>query len=342
MNRETHHAVKPQRRLFPLFIVVIIVALTVWQWPKIYSQFVKIQQAVKIYIDEIDALGQKKRALIADVAATRQTAEERLSQYEIRLAESQKNQVAFDAISELSPNDPNSAALDNIEQQIIFADLHLNLGGNVKAALSALQKAQSLAQHIENEALSSLKSNLKQDIEDLAAASSIDTKAIISHLDDLTAEVDTMPLIMDVNLTEINIDVTPKHIDADNNSTWFKFINEIWQDAKAFIHVQKVSRPAIQFLSPSQIYFLRENLKLKFLLMRFSLLSHDNNSFNTDLQATISWINEYFDRNSEPVTDMLQALAQLQDDEIGVELPNVSASLKEIHNYRIKRDEENK
>lgn len=343
MNRETHHTEKPPRRLLPLFIVVIIAALTVWQWPKIIDQFAKIQQTVMSHIDEIDALGEKKRALMADVAATQQTAEERLSQYEIRLAESQKHQEAFDAISEESSNDPISTALENIEQQIIIADLHLNLGGNVKAALGALQKAQSLAQEIEDEDLSSLQSKLTQDIENLIAASSKETGAIISHVDDLAEKIDTMPLIMDASLTKVDIDdVTPGHVSTSNDSIWFKFIDEIWQDTKSFVHVQKVSRPVVQLLSPSQIYFLRENLKLKFLLMRFSLLSHDFDSFNTDLQVAVSWINQYFDRNAEPVTDMLHALAQLQEDDIGIELPNVSASLEEIHNYRIKRDEENK
>jgi len=341
MNRETHHTEKPQRHLLPLFIVVIIVALTAWQWPKIKSQFVKTQQSITTYIDEIDALGQKKRALMADVEATRQAAEERLSQYETRLADSQKIQEAFDAISEESQHDPASAALENIEQQIIFANLHLNLGGDVKAALSTLQKAQSLAQEIESEALSSLENSLIQDIESLEAASSVDTKTIISHLDDLAEKVDTMPLIIDASLTEVDIGVTPEQLPI-GDSTWLKFIDEIWQDAKAFVHVQKVSRPVIQLLSPSQIYFLRENTRLKFLLMRFSLLSHDNDSFNADLQVAINWINQYYDKNSESVTDVLQALTQLQDDEIGFELPNVSASLEEIHNYRIMRDEENK
>ncbi len=341
MTRETQHTEKPPRRLLPLVIVVIIVALTVWQWPKINSQFVKTQQSIKTYINEIDALGQKKRVLMADVEATRQAAEERLSQYETRLAESQKIQEAFDAISEESQYDPTSAELENIEQQIIVAHLHLNLGGDVKAALNALQKAQSLTQEIESEALSSLKSSLTQDMESLAAASSIDTKTITTQLDDLVEKIDTMPLLMDTNLTEIDINITPEQLPI-GNSTWFKFIDEIWQDATSFIHVQKVSGPGIQLLSPSQIYFLRENLRLKFLLMRFSLLSHDNNSFNEDLQVAISWINQYYDKNSEPVTDMLQALIQLQDDEIGLELPNVSASLEEIHNYRIKRNEENK
>lgn len=342
MDRETHHAEKPRRRLLPLFIVIIIITLAAWQWPEINNQFVKIQHTAKNYIDEIDALGEKKRALMADVAATQQAAEERLSQYEIRLAKVHKHQEAFDAISEESSNDPVSTALEHIEQKILFADLHLNLGGNLKAALSALQKAQSLAQEIEDEDLSSLQSKLAVDIENLQAAASKETATIISHINDLAEKIDTIPLMMDDSLTEVDIDITPRPIPVNSDSIWFQFIDELWHDAKSYVHVQKVNRPIIQLLPPSQIYFLRENLKLKFLLMRFSLLSHDFDSFNTDLQVAISWINQYFDRNSEPVTDMLHALAQLQDDETGLELPNVSASLEEIHNYRIKRDEENK
>ena len=283
----------------------------------------------------------KKRALMAEVATTQQEAEERLSQYEAALAKSQKIQKAFDATVDDLPQNPISVTLDNIEQQIIFAILHLNLGGDIKAALNALQKAQSLVQEIEDKHLSALENSLTKNIETLKTASSIDTKAIIYSVVDLAAKIDTLPLASETGLKRVDIDfMSGKMLSGD--SAWSKFFDEIWQDTKSFIHVKKVKDPEIQLLSPSQAYFLRENLKLKFLLMRFSLLSGDINSFNTDHQAAISWINQYYNKESASVTNFLLALARLQADGSGFNLPDVSTSLDEIHYYRIKRSEENK
>lgn len=339
MNRETHDTEKPKSRLLLFIFLIIIIALVVWQWPIINQQFVKTQQSIKNYFADIDALGEKKRALMAEVAATQQLAHKRLNEYEATLDESQKNQVALDATVDEFSQDPISITLETVEQQIIFAILHLNVGGDINAALTALQKAQFLVQAVDDEQLFHFKSSLTENIETLKTASSIDIKAIVSRVADLADHIDTLPLASENSLTPVDIsflsDNTPSEDGASPN-----LFHEIWQDAKSFIHVKKVSSPEIQVLSPSQAHFLRENLKLKFLLMRFSLLSGDINAFNTDLQAAISWIDQYYYKENTSVTNLLQALEQLYEDGSGFELPDITESLVEIHNYRIKRNEE--
>lgn len=339
MNRETHDTEKPKSRLLPFIFLIIIIALVVWQWPIINNQLVKTQQSIKNYFAEIDALGQKKRALMAEVAATQQLANKRLNEYEATLDESQKNQEALDATVNEFSQDPISDTLETIEQQIIFAILHLNVGGDINAALSAIQKAQTLVQEVDDEQLAPFKSSLKENIETLQTASSIDIKAMGSRVADLTDKIDSLPLASESSLTPVDINFLSRSTPPENGA-WLNLFHEIWQDAKSFIHVKKVSDPEIELLSPSQAYFLRENLKLKFLLMRFSLLSGDINEFNTDLHAAISWINQYYNKEDTSVTNLLQALEQLHEDGSGFELPDIAESLDEIHNYRIKRNEE--
>lgn len=339
MNRETHDTEKPKSRLLPFIFFIIIIALVVWQWPKINQQFVKTQQSIKNYFADIDALGEKKRALMAEVAATQQLANKRLNEYQATLDKSHKNQIAFDATVDEFSQDPNSVTLESIEQQIIFAILHLDVGGDINAALNALLKAQSLVQEIDDEQLAPFKSSLTENIETLKTASSIDIKTINSRVTELADQIDTLPLASESSLTPVDISFLSETTPTENGA-WFSLFHEMWQDAKSFIHVKKVSNPEIQVLSPSQAHFLRENLKLKFLLMQFSLLSGDINAFNTALQAAISWINQYYNNEETSVTDIRQALEQLHQDGSEFELPDLTESLDEIHNYRIKRNEE--
>ena len=65
-------------------------------------------------------------------------------------------------------------------------------------------------------------------------------------------------------------------------------------------------------LSPSQAYFLRENLKLRLLSARHALLARDGASFNADIDASLDWISRYYDNKSTPTVAMLEALHQLR------------------------------
>ena len=100
-----------------------------------------------------------------------------------------------------------------------------------------------------------------------------------------------------------------------------------------------MDKPDVALLSPSQAYFLRENLKLRLLSARHALLARDGASFKADLDASMDL--------DQPVLrqqigtggiDMLEALHQLHDSDIGIELPRISASLDAVRNYRLARD----
>jgi uroporphyrin-III C-methyltransferase len=108
------------------------------------------------------------------------------------------------------------------------------------------------------------------------------------------------------------------------------------------VRIQHMDKPDIPLLSPSQGYFLRENLKLRLLSARLALLARDGASFKADLDASQDWIGRYYDNKSRPVVDMLEALHQLRASEVGIELPRISASLDAVRNYRLARDRGNR
>jgi uroporphyrin-3 C-methyltransferase len=95
-------------------------------------------------------------------------------------------------------------------------------------------------------------------------------------------------------------------------------------------------------LSPSQTYFLRENLKLRLLSARYALLAQNGAAFKADLKISLDWVNQYFDVKSKSTVSMLGTLRQLYGNEIGIELPNISASLDAVRNYRLTRDQGNR
>ena len=90
-------------------------------------------------------------------------------------------------------------------------------------------------------------------------------------------------------------------------------------------------------LPPPQAYFLRENLRLRLLNARLSLLTRDEAGYREDLRAAQAWIRRYFDPRSKQTADALAQLKQLSAASISFEMPTISDSLDAVRGYQSRR-----
>ena len=95
-----------------------------------------------------------------------------------------------------------------------------------------------------------------------------------------------------------------------------QFGRELWAELRQLVRVERLDTPDPVLLSPAQGVFLRENLRLRLLSARLSLLSRDSVSYTSDIEQSIKWLQRYFDMRSELVQRTVEELSQLQ----GVEL----------------------
>jgi uroporphyrin-3 C-methyltransferase len=107
---------------------------------------------------------------------------------------------------------------------------------------------------------------------------------------------------------------------------------------KQLVRVQNMDKQEAPLLAPSQVYFLRENLKLRLLSARLALLSRDEASYRTDLAAVQSMLTRYFDDKSVAVKGALATLRQLAGSPVSIEMPDISASLNAVRNYKLARE----
>jgi len=91
-------------------------------------------------------------------------------------------------------------------------------------------------------------------------------------------------------------------------------------------------------LSPTQAFFLRENLKLRLLSARMALLTRDEVSFRRDLKTSQDWLKRYFDVRSDAAAQALVALQRLAASNIVIEMPDISGSLEAVRNYRVSHE----
>ena len=102
--------------------------------------------------------------------------------------------------------------------------------------------------------------------------------------------------------------------------------------------MQQMDKSDAALLAPSQAFFLRENLRLRLIGARLALLARDATSYKADLKAARDWLNRYYHTRNSNVAHALAMLRDLHDAEVGIEAPEISATLEAMRNLRAARE----
>jgi len=315
-------------------VALVALGLIAWQWVDTRQQFNALEQNLGKRLGELDSRNKESHIFASQAREDTREALVKLGLLEQKLTESQNQQVALEALyQELSKN-RDEWVLAEIEQILLIASQQLQLGGNVKAALIALQTADSRLQRLDKPQFTGLRKVINQDIGRLQALPAVDVTGNSLRLDGLVAAVDDLPLAAE---QEVPTEKPAAKAKAEG-SAWTRLGREIWQDMKQLVRVQNMDQPAAPLLAPSQAYFLRENLKLRLLSARLALLSRDEGSYRTDLAAVQAMLGRYFDGKSVAVRGAQATLRQLAGSPVSIEMPDISASLNAVRNYKLARE----
>jgi len=331
---------KPARWLFfkqPVAIVIAITAvLLAWQWYDSHQQINSLQQELARRLAAADTENKQVRDVAAEVRESVREAQIKLGVLETKLQESQNQQIALEALYQELSRSRDESLLADVEQTLVVANQQLQVAGNVKSALIALQAADARLARIDRPQLAGLRKVITRDIERLKLAPYVDVIGISARIENLVSAIDTLPLAMDQRPARVP-DTKNAASDAED-SAWTRFARELWRDVQDLVRIQNMDSPDVALLTPAQTYFLRENLKLRLLGARLALLAHDEKSFKADLRAAREWLTRYYDIRDKTVANALAVVRQLHDSQIGIELPDVAASLDAVRNYRLTRE----
>lgn len=321
-------------RFFNSGLVVALLALGLagWQWVDAQHRMGQLEQALGKRLADFDAYNKQSRVLATQAQENTREALVKLGLLESKLADAQNQQVALEALYQELSRSRDEWTLADIEQMLSIASQQLQLSGNVKAALIALEAADARLQRADKPQFIGLRKAINKDIERLKALPFVDTVGISLRLDELIAEVDKLPLAFEAK---------PKAEAAAPEKTsgggwWARLGRETWQDIKQLIQIKRMDEPnAPPLLPPSQAYFVRENLKLHLLTARIALLQRDEASYKADLKAARESLSRYFDVDDKATQAALTTLRQLANSPISIELPDISSSLDALRNYKL-------
>ena len=323
-------------RIAVAVLALVALAASTWAWLDARSRIGATQDELARRLRDIETDAREGRALARQAQESMREMQGKLGLLEGKLADAQSRQVALEALYQDLSRNRDEWQLAEIEQVLAIAAQQLQLSGNVRAALLALQLAESRLSRTDRPQLLAVRRALTRDIERLKALPAADVPALGRQLDALVAGVDALPLAFDGRVERAAEKPQPP---AAAQGAVARLAAELWGELRQLVIVRRVDAPEPPLLAPTQAYFLRENLRLRLLSARLALLSRNQGAFQDDLSAAQQWLQRYFDPRAHATQAAQAQLRQLQAATLNFEPPpSISDSLEAVRGFKSRRE----
>src|SRR5438045_3930655 len=255
---ETEPAARSSRTIVLALVAVVIAAgLAGLSWLDARHRIGATQEELARRLHEIESDAREARLLSRQAQEALRDAQTRVAQLEARFAESQSQQLALEALYQDLSRNRDEWQLAEIEQVLAIASQQLQLARNVRAALLALQLADSRLARTDRPQFAPIRRALARDIERLKAAPAVDFAAVTARIDNLIAGVDGLPLAFEERTERVP---PAKDTAAADRSFVGRLGAEVWNEISQLVVVRRMDAAEPPLLPPSQAYFVRENL----------------------------------------------------------------------------------
>ena len=312
--------------------ILIAIALAALGWYDARRRIDATQSEVAHRLRDVEAQARAARSLAEQAQESVRESQAKLGQLDSRLGELQSQKQALESLYQDLSRNRDEVQLAEIEQVLTIASQQLQLSGNVHAALLALQFADNRLARADRPQLLPVRRAIAHDIERLTAAPALDLPGLSLRIDNLVDAVDGLPLAFDERAAPAP--ASPVPAGADGEGFFARLGAQVWSELRKLVVLRKVESPAPPLLPPSQSYFLRENLRLRLLNARLSLLMRDQAGYRGDLRAAQAWVRAYFDLHARRTEDMLAQLEQLSSISLDLQVPNISESLEAVRSFK--------
>ena len=313
-----------------------LVAAVGWLAWDARTELQSIESSAGGRLAELGAASAQSKAALAQSQAALKDAQARIAELEARVADTQEQRVALEEMYREASRSADDRVLSEVEQMLVLASQQLQLAGNVRGALAALQAADQRLARADKLAATPLRRAITQDMERLKAVPLVDTVGITVKLDGLIAQTESLPLVISETMPAARVASRARY--ADDSGMVSRYARDFWDEMKSLVRIRDLEGQDAPLLAPSQSYFLRENLKLRLLAARVALLARDEASFREDLKASQQWIAKYYDARAKPTAAALASLKQIADSPVAISVPDINASLAAVRTARAARE----
>lgn len=319
----------PQERFHALPIIAMMVAVlalaaAAWSWSDSRERIRDLKTELARRLADSGKDVSETRLLARNADDAMRQVSEKVAHIESQMASSQQQQQALETLYKDLAQGRDQWTLAEIEQVLLTAAQQVQLAGNVKAAIIALEGADTRLQRLGKPQFTALRRAIASDLASLRAVPSLDEVGASARIEALVAQHTKWPLA-----NAQGSEATPlKSTRASGLG------QELWTELKHLVQIRRLDGNEAILLPPDQVYFLRENLRLRLLSARLALLSQDQEAYQADLRAVADMLTRYFNVRDAGVGAALKEVRQLAALHIAIKLPSIDASLAALDAYK--------
>jgi len=302
-------------------LAALVIAIALWQRVSgMQEQLARQSAEAQAQSLEARTLARQAMVTVRDTAARAALTETRVA--EVALQRSQLEEL----MQSLSRSRDENLVVD-IESAVRLALQQAQVTGSVEPLLAALKSGDLRIARAAQPRLAPLQRAIQRDADRLRSSASADNGEALQKLDELMRGIDDLPPLNAVAMRGSGLNAwQPEPIPADA-AWWERALLTVRGELRSLVRVGRIERPEAVLLAPDQTYFLRENLKLKLLNARLSLLSRQMDTARSELATVAASLNRYFDPASRRTQAAATLLQQLQAQVKNVEPPRIDETL---------------
>ena len=255
----------------------------------------------------------------------------------------QRGQIE-ELIQSLSRSRDENLVVD-IDSALRVAMQQSALTGSAEPLVATLRQSDERLARYSQPRLEGVRRAIARDLDRVKTTGAIDIASLTIKLDEAVRLVDELPLLSQAELrgdaprpaAPASAPKTAARSASEPGPTaalpvwlqpwverWDLLTERVWSEARSLVRVTRIAHPEAMLVAPEQAFFLRENLKLRLLNARLALLSRQIDTAQSDLQAALSVLDRYFDRNlrrTQLAAELIRQVAA-QTRQIGLPRPD--------------------
>jgi len=311
--------------LVAMLVAVLALAGAAWTWSDSRERIRDLKTELGRRLAETGGQVSETRLLARNADDAMRQVGEKVARIESQMVASQQQQLALEALYKDLAQGRDQWTLAEIEQVLLTAAQQLQLAGNVKAAIIALEGADTRLQRLDKPQFTALRRAIAADLASLRATPSIDEIGTSARIEALATRSASFPLA-----SAQSSEAAPVARPAGASS----LTQELWSELKRLVQIRRVDGNEGVLLPPDQAFFLRENLRLRLLTARLGLLTEDQAGFQADLLAAQDMLTRFFNTRDAGVAAAIKEIKHLSSLQIATRLPGIDASLAALDAYK--------
>lgn len=314
------------------------------------------QQRVKSLEQELVRRQQDSQAQVIEArAAAKQAqdishaAEAKVALLEARVAETALQRSQLEELIQQLSRSRDENVLADVDAAIRVAAQQSAITGSAEPLLGALRQAEERLARINLPRTERVRRAISRDIDRARAVALTDIASLVIKLDEAVRLVDELPLLSQPERRSVGTAAAaaaasaaraarPAPADDSAPNRWMTWLSDgwttvsgrVWSEVRSLVRVTRIDNPEAVLVAPEQSWFLRENVKLRLLNARLSLMSRQFETAQSDLRDVQAALERYFDRSSRRVTTATELVRQVASQARQMSLPRPDETLAAI------------